>query len=105
MLCIACLALGLALLAPQAPGTATVEATAPPPDQPPCHNRPQSSCGNVTVPLDRADPSAGTLDIGYQLTPARSGDPSQGTILAHDEHLPGPGPPEVSARPAAGTAR
>lgn len=45
-------------------------------------------CGSVTVPLDRASPSAGTIDIAYQLLPRTdTSRPALGTIV------PNPGGP------------
>ncbi len=48
-------------------------------------------CGSVTVPLDRANPSAGTIDIGYALLPRTdTARPAAGTIV------PNPGGPGQS---------
>ena len=45
-------------------------------------------CGTVTVPLDRADPAAGTIDIAYALVPRTdTSRPALGTIV------PNPGGP------------
>ncbi len=51
----------------------------------------------VTVPLDRANPSAGTIDIAYQLVPRTdTSRPSLGTIV------PNPGGPGLSTIASAG---
>lgn len=55
-------------------------------------------CGTVTVPLDRADPTAGTLDVAYALVPRTdTSRPALGTIL------PNPGGPGNGAIAEAGT--
>jgi pimeloyl-ACP methyl ester carboxylesterase len=47
-----------------------------------------AQCGSVTVPLDRANPSAGTIDIAYELLPRTdTSRPALGTIV------PNPGGP------------
>ena len=49
---------------------------------------PGARCGSVTVPLDRANPSAGTIDVAYQLLPhTDTSRASLGTIV------PNPGGP------------
>ena len=49
---------------------------------------PGDRCGSVTVPLDRANPAAGTIDIGYDLLPhTDTSRPALGTIV------PNPGGP------------
>jgi pimeloyl-ACP methyl ester carboxylesterase len=49
-------------------------------------------CGTLTVPLDRADPAAGTLDVAYALVPREdTSRPALGTIL------PNPGGPGSGA--------
>jgi pimeloyl-ACP methyl ester carboxylesterase len=49
---------------------------------------PGARCGTVTVPLDRANPSAGTVDIAYELLPhTDTSRPALGTIV------PNPGGP------------
>src|SRR3954454_5105256 len=54
-------------------------------------------CANVTVPLDRANPSAGTIDIAYALVPRTDTTrPALGTIV------PNPGAPGESTIAAAG---
>ncbi|MDA0170970.1 alpha/beta hydrolase [Solirubrobacter taibaiensis] len=79
------LALAAALLAP-----ATARADTPCP--------PRAQCGTVTVPLDRADPAAGTLDVAYALVPrADTGRPALGTIV------PNPGGPGSGAIAEAAT--
>ncbi len=89
MLRLAAVVAGLVLVAPAASATSSAatgfnQTTSPvaAADQRECRHRPESLCGHVTVPLDRADASAGSLDIGYQLTPATGGQATRGTILA-----------------------
>jgi pimeloyl-ACP methyl ester carboxylesterase len=54
-------------------------------------------CGKVTVPLDRSDPSAETIDIAYALVPRRQASrPSLGTIVTN------PGGPGQSTIASAG---
>jgi pimeloyl-ACP methyl ester carboxylesterase len=54
-------------------------------------------CGSVTVPLDRADPSAGTIDVAYALVPRTdTSRPALGTIA------PNPGGPGQSTIASAG---
>src|SRR3954465_7746601 len=54
-------------------------------------------CGTVPVPLDRANPAAGTIDIAYALVPhSDTSRPSLGTIV------PDPGGPGGSASGFAG---
>ena len=54
-------------------------------------------CGTVTVPLDRAIPSAGTIDIAYALLPRTdTSRPALGTIV------PNPGGPGQSTIASAG---
>jgi len=49
----------------------------------PCKNVSGAKCGRVTVPLDRLDPSVGTIDIAFELHPRRNrSKPSLGTIVA-----------------------
>ena len=58
---------------------------------------PGASCGSVTVPLDRQNPSAGTIDIGYELVPhTDTARPALGTIV------PNPGGPGQSTIASAG---
>src|SRR3954464_9472595 len=58
---------------------------------------PGVQCGTVPVPLDRADPAAGTIDIAYALLPhSDTSRPSLGTIV------PNPGGPGGSASGFAG---
>jgi pimeloyl-ACP methyl ester carboxylesterase len=55
------------------------------------------SCGSVTVPLDRQNPSAGTIDIHYALVPhTDTSRPSAGTIV------PNPGGPGIATIGSAG---
>jgi pimeloyl-ACP methyl ester carboxylesterase len=59
---------------------------------------PGVQCGTVPVPLDRANPAAGTIDIAYALLPhSDTSRPSLGTIV------PNPGGPGGSASGFAGT--
>ncbi|HMI72654.1 MAG TPA: alpha/beta hydrolase, partial [Solirubrobacteraceae bacterium] len=54
-------------------------------------------CGSVTVPLDRQNPSAGTIDIHYALVPhTDSARPAAGTIV------PNPGGPGQATIASAG---
>src|SRR3954449_7133521 len=54
-------------------------------------------CGAVTVPLDRSDPAAGTLDVAYALVPRTdTSRPALGTIV------PNPGGPGQSTIASAG---
>jgi len=49
----------------------------------PCGERGRARCGHVEVPLDRADPSAGTIRIGYERYPhADATRPARETIVA-----------------------
>src|SRR4051812_49295250 len=58
---------------------------------------PGARCGTVTVPLDRANPSAGTIDIAYALVPhTDTSRPALGTIA------PNPGGPGDSTIANAG---
>src|SRR6188472_3002714 len=58
---------------------------------------PGARCGSVTVPLDRANPSAGTIDIAYAVVPRTDASrPALGTIV------PNPGGPGESTIAAAG---
>lgn len=53
---------------------------------------PGAQCGSVTVPLDRSDPSRGTIDIGYVVLPhTDTGRPALGAIVAN------PGGPGMAA--------
>ncbi len=47
----------------------------------PCPDVPGARCGSLTVVLDPSDPSAGTIDIGFEIHPARRGR-TLGTIVA-----------------------
>ncbi len=47
----------------------------------PCPDVPGARCGFLTVAMDPADPSAGTIDIGFEIHPARLGR-TLGTIVA-----------------------
>jgi pimeloyl-ACP methyl ester carboxylesterase len=63
--------------------------------QPPCPGG--MRCGSVTVPLDRQNPLAGTIDIRYALVPhTDTGRPAAGTIVAN------PGGPGQAAIASAG---
>ena len=62
-------ALALTFVAtPVAAVPSAVDATAPPAEHP-CGERNAALCGTIEVPLDRADPSAGTIGIGYERYP------------------------------------
>lgn len=70
-------------------GAAAYASTSPAPE--PCSDLPGARCGSVTVPLDRANPRAGTTTVAYVLVPRREQDkPSLGTIV------PNPGGPGTS---------
>jgi pimeloyl-ACP methyl ester carboxylesterase len=61
---------------------------------------PTARCGSVEVPLDRADPGAGTTTVAFALVPRRdAASPSAGTLVFN----PG-GPGEAAIANAAGTA-
>lgn len=62
----------------------------------PCPGAAGALCGTVSVPLDRADPAAGSIAIAYELYPRSDTSlPSLGTILA----VPGgPGGPATTMR-------
>ncbi len=63
-----------------APGSAAGDQT---PAGHPCGARDQAICGTVEVPLDRADPSAGSIRIGYELYPhSDATGPARETIVA-----------------------
>ena len=58
---------------------------------------PGARCGTVTVPLDRDEPAAGTIDIAYALVPRTdTSRPRLGTIV------PNPGGPGDSTIASAG---
>jgi pimeloyl-ACP methyl ester carboxylesterase len=57
---------------------------------------PRATCGSLRVPLDRADPRAGTTEVAYALVPrARTDQPAAGTIAVN------PGGPGGAAIPLA----
>jgi pimeloyl-ACP methyl ester carboxylesterase len=61
----------------------------------PCPSKAQ--CGSITVPLDRTNPSAGTIDIAYELVPRTDlSRPALGTIV------PNPGGPGQTTIGSAG---
>jgi pimeloyl-ACP methyl ester carboxylesterase len=68
--------------APPVGRTATTGEAEPPVERP-CGPGDRARCGRVVVPMDRADPSAGTIRIGYERYP-RSDEsrPPRGTIVA-----------------------
>lgn len=67
-------------------------------DTEPCARRKDAQCGHVDVPLDPADPSAGTIGIGFEFHPRRdASDPSLGTIVATEG-----GPGYATTRSATG---
>jgi pimeloyl-ACP methyl ester carboxylesterase len=52
-------------------------------DLAPCPEHPEGLCGSIAVPFDRADPSAGTIDVAFELYPRTDqSQPALGTILA-----------------------
>ena len=61
----------------------------------PCDDPPDTLCGSIQVPLDRANPGAGTIPIFFALVPHRDPGPAEGTILASE------GGPGVSSSAAA----
>lgn len=72
------IALVIALVAAVGAASGPAESTHPStaPDVAPCDFQPPPGdhpwlCGTVPVPVDRADPSAGTLDIHYEVLPRR----------------------------------
>ena len=51
---------------------------------------PGGMCGSVTVPLDRANPAAATIDVAYQLYPATdTSAPAMSTLVVSDPDGPG----------------
>ena len=71
------------------------------PDPPPCP--PDARCGSIAVPLDRADPPAGTVDVGYVLLPRTdTSRPSLGTIVPNPG---GPGNATTALRPTGRRSR
>lgn len=60
----------------------------------PCPDLEDASCGSIERPLDPADPSAGTIDISFEIHHAREGNPI-GTIVAVEG---GPGYPSTLSR-------
>ena len=71
-----------ALLAPAASAAPEVRSrVAPAPATTPCPDVAGALCGSLTVALDPADPSAGTIGIGFEIHPARQGR-TLGTIVA-----------------------
>jgi pimeloyl-ACP methyl ester carboxylesterase len=51
---------------------------------------PGGLCGSVTVPLDRANPGAGTIDVAYMLYPATDASaPAVSTVVVSDPDGPG----------------
>jgi pimeloyl-ACP methyl ester carboxylesterase len=75
--------------------TVALASSAPAHAQTPC--LPGASCGSVAVPLDRKDPSAGTIDIAYALVPHTDArHPARGTIV------PNPGGPGQATIGSAG---
>ncbi len=63
----------------------------------PCPEAPGGRCGTVAVPLDRADPAAGTIRIGFEVYPPTRRGRGLGTVLAMPD---GPGSSSTSARGA-----
>jgi pimeloyl-ACP methyl ester carboxylesterase len=58
----------------------------------PCKGYKQTWCGFLSVPLDRDDPGAATLKIGYAWRPARKA--ARGTLVANEG---GPGYPSLTS--------
>lgn len=58
----------------------------------PCKDYPKTWCGSLRVPLDRDDPSAGTIDVGFAWRPASGR--SRGTLVANEG---GPGYPSLTS--------
>ena len=85
MVAVIVLAVMAALLAPAASAAPEVRSrVVPAPAQiptTPCPDVAGALCGSLTVALDPADPSAGTIDIGFETHPARKGR-TLGTIVA-----------------------
>ena len=86
---------------PSAGAGTRASATAPARPRPavrwePCPRRHEAHCGHVDVPFDPADPSSGTIAIGFELHTRRAaGLPSLGTIVATEG---GPGYATTSSR-------
>ena len=77
---------------------ATTTTVAPVAVDTPCPNPISSRCGTVAVPLDRANPDAGTIDIYFEVVShADTSQPTAGTLLALNG---GPGPATLSSGPA-----
>jgi pimeloyl-ACP methyl ester carboxylesterase len=96
--------LAAALLAPAALLSACGGSDDGPPAKPaaaaalkPCANvpnLPSARCGSVEVPLDRANPAAGTTTVAYALVPRRDASaPSAGTLAFNPG---GPGDPTIA---------
>jgi pimeloyl-ACP methyl ester carboxylesterase len=96
--------LAAALLAPAALLSACGGSDDGPPAKPaaaaalkPCANvpnLPSARCGSVEVPLDRANPAAGTTTVAYALVPRRAASaPSAGTLAFNPG---GPGDPTIA---------
>jgi pimeloyl-ACP methyl ester carboxylesterase len=74
--------------APKAPGATALQRCAKVPDLP------AARCGTVEVPLDRANPSAGTTTVAFALVPRRdTAAPSAGTLAFNPG---GPGDPTIA---------
>ena len=58
----------------------------------PCKDYPRLWCGTLAVPLDRDDPSGGTIKIGFAWRPAER--KSRGTLVANEG---GPGYPSITS--------
>ena len=50
----------------------------------PCDDPPDTLCGSIDVPLDRADPGAGTIPVFFALVKHSAPGPAVGTILASE---------------------
>ena len=62
----------------------------------PCDDPPDTLCGSIDVPLDRADPGAGTIPIFFALVKHSAPGPAIGTVLASEG---GPGFSSTAATP------
>ena len=50
----------------------------------PCDDPPELLCGSIDVPLDRTNPSAGTIPIFFAVAPHTAPGPAEGTVLFAD---------------------
>ncbi|MBA2337372.1 MAG: hypothetical protein H0V96_06405 [Acidimicrobiia bacterium] len=77
-----------------APDPAATVETADETELRPCRGMPEVLCGTLTRPLDPVDPDAGTIDIGFELHPSRTG-VAEGTIVTVEG---GPGYSSTASR-------